>query len=232
VDLTRRQFMKAVAAAAVLPAAGSKVTAFTVTRSNMWAYDRTSEETLARCDRILAANPNDVLARCHRGQVSPFVKAEALGEADLTRAIWLEPDNPALYYVRGVTLNRALDLQYAIGLLLKGGDIEGKALCTSQPDIQVWDGDDRSELFYMAHRELGSILEQEGRCDEAIAAFEVVASFQVITQADLERWTESSIQVGRWCESVVGIRRLIEMQPRPAYFKRLEECESWTRPRA
>jgi tetratricopeptide (TPR) repeat protein len=230
--MTRRRFMQAVAAAALLPAAGSSSPAFTVTRRNMWPHDPTSAETLARCDRLLAVDADNVLTLCYRGQVSPFVRAGELAEADLTRAVRLEPDNPALYYVRGVTLNRAPDLQYAIGLLSKGGDIGGKALCTSQPDIQVWDGDDRSELFYMAHRELGSILEQEGRCDEAIAAFEVVASFQVITQANLERWTESSIQVGRWCESVVGIRRLIEMQPRPTYFKRLEGCESWTRPRA
>lgn len=224
-DLSRRQFMKALAA--VLPAVGNNSPARTVTRRNMWPNDLTSHETLARCDRLLAANLSDVLALCHRGQVSPFVRAEALAEADLTRAVRLEPDNPALYYVRGVTLNRAADLYHAIGLLKAGGDISGKAICTSEPDIYEWHGTDNGELLYMAHRELGSVLEDDGRIDEALVAFEVVASFQVISQADLEKWCESDMQVGRWCEAYIDFRRLIVKDDKAEYRQRLEGCVRW-----
>lgn len=228
-DVTWREFLKAVVAAAVVLMVRGTSPAFTVNRRNMWPHEVTSAETLARCDRILAANPSDVLALCHRGQVSPFVRAGELAEADLTRAVRLEPDNPALYYVRGVTLNRAADLHYAIGLLMAGGDIGSKAFCTSEPDIYHWTGTDDAELFYMAHRELGSVLEEEGLVDEALAAFECAVSFQVISQADLEKWCESDMQVGRWCEAVIGYRRLIEIEPKAEYHRRLGECDRWMR---
>jgi len=195
----------------------------------MWPHDPTSAETQARCDRILAANPSDVLALVHRGQVSPLLRAEALAEADLNRAIDLEPRNPALYYIRGVTLNRASDLEEAIGLLLKGGEIGGKAICTSEPDIVRWEGSDDAELLYMAFRGLGGVLEEQGRIDEALVAFERAASFQVIAQADLERWTESEMQVGRLSEAVVGWQKLIQVEARANYHRRLEECLRWLR---
>lgn len=226
---TRRQFLKVVAAAAILPAAGSSGRAFTVNQRNMWPHELTSAETLARCDRVLAANPHDVLCLCHRGQVSPFVRVETLAEADLTRVICLEPDNPALYYVRGVTLNRAADLMHAIGLLKAGGDIGGTAFCTSEPDIYRWRGADDGQLFYKAHRELGSILEEAGRFDEALAAFQRAASFRVISQADLERWSESDMQVGRLAEAYIGYKTLSEIEPKVEYRQCLEECKRWLR---
>ncbi len=227
-NLTRRDFVKAIAAAAVVPSLseGSTASIWTVNRGNMWAFDGDDTKTLARCDRTLAANPDDVLALCHRGQVSCFVRSKTLAEVDLNRAVSLEA-SPAMHYIRGVILESATDLDQAITLLTAGGDIDGKAVCTNQPDIYKWHGTDQGELLYMAQRELGGVLEEAGCIDEALVAFERAASFRVIFLADLERWTESSTQVGRWCEAVIGYRRLIEIQPRPDYFKRREECESW-----
>lgn len=229
-NISRRDFVKAVAAAAVLPAVGSSspASASAVNRRNMWSPDRTSDETLRRCNGILAADPNNVLALVHRGQVPVIYTDQEQAWKDLSRAIYIEPTNPCVHYIRGVCFDNSQDLQNAIALLSRIGDIDGKAICTGQPDIYHWTtGTDDGELFYMSHRELGFVLEQGGRYDEALAAFEVVASFQVISQADLERWT--SPQVGRWCESVVGYKRLIEIEPRPEYFQRLEECERWMR---
>jgi tetratricopeptide (TPR) repeat protein len=224
VVITRRQFMQAVAAAAVLSGSGTSHTAWAVNRANMWPHDSSSADTLARCNRLLATDPDDVLALCHRGQVSAFVRAEALGEADLSKAICLEPNNPALYYIRGVTLNRAADLRYAIGLLSVGGDSTGKAICGSTPDYYCWHGNDQNELLFIAYLAIGSVLEEEGRKAEALIAFERAASFRVISQADLERWCESDMQVGRWCEAVIGYRRLIEIEPKAEYRRRLDEC--------
>lgn len=230
--MNRRDFLKTVAATAVLPVVGdSPATTWAVDRGNMWAPDATSEETLARCDRLLAADDNCILALCHRGQVSSFVRAKALAEADLMRAIGLEA-SPALFYIRGVTLDRTEDLRHAINLLTAGGDIGGTAICTSQPDIYKWTGTDDGELLYLSYRELGSAEEGQGHVDEALVAFERAASFRVISQPDLERWCEGCTKVGRWCEAVVSYKRLIGMQAKPEYFKRLEECESWTRAKA
>lgn len=160
-------------------------------------------------------------------QVSPFVRAEALAEADLTKAIRLEPHNPALYYVRGVTFNRAKDLRNANTLLTASDDIDGKAICGSTPDSYFWHGSDEGELLYMTVRDLGGVLEEEGRTDEALVAFERAAAFRVISQADLERWCEADMQVGRFCEAVVGYRSLLVIEEKNQYRRGLEEAERW-----
>ena len=49
----------------------------------------------------------------------------------------------------------------------------------------------------MAHRELGFVEEQAGRFDETLAAFEVVASYQVIPDGP-GKWTGAA--VGSWGE--------------------------------
>lgn len=228
-EINRRDFFKTVAAAVVLPVVGGNPAPnWAVDRRNMWAHDLTSEETLVRCDRILATNPDDVLALCHRGQVSPFVRAKHHADADLTRAISLET-SPALLYIRGVTFDRSSDLQHAINMLTAVGEISGKALCTSIPDIYDWSGNGNGELLYLTYRELGSVLEDQGQHDKALGAFNVVASFQSISQADLERWTISDMQMGRLCEGVVGCRRLIQMDQKADYFEWLDECQRWLR---
>ncbi len=228
-DVSRRDFLKAVAVGAALPAVGASNTAstWTVNRTNMWPHDLTSAETMVRCDKILAIDGDNVLARVHRGSVPEIYTDKARAWADLSRAVFLENTNPAVYYMRGVCFDRADDLMHAILLLTAGGDIGGKAICSSTPDTYIWDGD--GELFYMAHRELGFVLEQEGRYDEALAAFEVVASYQIISQPDLERWTQGSPKVGRFAEGLLGYRTLIEMEPRAEYYRGLEECERWLR---
>lgn len=222
-DLTRREFVKAVAAA-VVPVASGSSPAFTVHRSNMWAPDADSTRTLTRCDRVLMKNPDDVLALCHRGQVSPFLRPKALAEVDLNRAVSLEP-SPAMCYIRGVVLERADNLEHAILLLTRYTDIGGKAICTSQPDIYHWHGSDDGELLYLSFRELGSVLEGQGRIEEAPAAFERAASFRVISQADLERWCEADMQVGRLCEAVIGYTKLVEIEDKAEYRQRLVECQ-------
>lgn len=226
--MNRRSFLKTVAAAAVVPVA-SISPAFTVNRRNMWSPDATSEETLVRCNRILAANPDDVLALIHRGQVPAIYTDPKQAWADHSRAISLEPTNPCCWYIRGVCFDVITDLQHAIGLLSKGDEICGKALCSEQPDLYCWTGTEDGELFFMANRELGSASEGQGHMNEALAAFEWAWSFQVITQADLERWSESDMQVGRWCEAVIGYRSLIEIEPKAEYRLRLEECLRWMR---
>lgn len=227
--LNRRQFVKAVIATTFLPAAEvSSSPAFTVDRSNMWTPDTTSEETISRCNKILAVDPNNVLALIHRGQIPAIYTDSKQAWTDLTRAIALEPTNPCCRYIRGVCFDNAEDLQHAASLLSKNGDIGGKAICTSQPDIYEWRGSDDSELLYMAYRELGSV-QEESRIDEALVAFERAASFQVISQTDLERWTESDTQVGRICEAVANYRRLIAIQPKASYHRSLEECLRWVR---
>src|SRR5438270_721722 len=102
-SLTRRDFMKAVAVGAVLPAVGasSPASAWAVNRRNMWPHDLTSAETLSRCDKILAIYPNDVLAHVHRGSI-PLVIERQQAWTDLTRAISLESANPCVYYMRGI----------------------------------------------------------------------------------------------------------------------------------
>lgn len=117
------------------------------------------------------------------------------------------------------------DFQHAITLLEANGDIHGKAICTSQLDIYKWHGSDDVELLYLSYRELGGALETENRTGEPLTTFERAASFRVISQADLERWTQAFTQVGRWSESIIGFRRLIEIEPRAEYHRGLEECE-------
>ncbi len=227
-NMTRREFVKAVAAASLLPVVSGSPS-FTVHRKNMFPHDATSAETLDRCNNLLATDSTCPLALCHRGQVSPFVRAEALAEADLTKAIRLEPDNLALYYVRGVTLNRAENLRHAIGLLTAGGDIDGMAICDSTPDSYCWHGTDQGELLYMTFRDLGGVLEGEGRIDEALVAFQLASSFRAISQADLERWCEADMQVGRLCEVVIGYRSLLVIEKKGQYRRGLEEAERWLR---
>jgi tetratricopeptide (TPR) repeat protein len=157
------------------------------------------------------------------------LRPKALAEADLTNAVRLEPDNPALYYVRGTCFNVVADLRHAINLLSMSSDVDDMAICTSQPDIYKWHGSDDGELFYLAQRELGSVLEGQGRTDKALVAFERAAAFRVIAQADLERCCEADMQVGRLCEAVIGYRSLTEFEDRAEYRHRLDECERWLR---
>lgn len=229
-DISRREFLKAVVVGAALPGVGASnpASAWTVNRRNMWPHDLTSAKTLTRCDKILAIDSDNVLARVHRGSVPEIYTDKTRAWDDLSRAVTLEQGNPCVHYVRGVAFDNAPDLQDAISLLSMGG-VTGKAICSSTPDIYSWDGDDRSELYFLAHRELGSVFESAGRYDEALAAFEVVASYQIISQPHLERWTQGSPKVGRFAEGLLGYRTLIEMEPKADYIKGLEECERWMR---
>jgi hypothetical protein len=145
--MNRRSFLKTVAAAAVLPVAGSSpATTWAVNRRNMWPHDPTSEETLLRCNRLLAVNENDTLALVHRGSIPVIYFDQMQAWADLSRAISLEPLNPCCWYIRGTCFDRADDLRHAISLFSKGGDIIGS---------------DDGELMFMAQRELKSVLEDE-----------------------------------------------------------------------
>jgi hypothetical protein len=227
--MTRRDFVKAVALTAVMPVADtSPALAWAVSRASMWAPDADSTITLARCNRLLATNPDDVLSLVHRGQLPSIYLDPKQAWTDLTRAITLEP-SPCCFYLRGTCFNVVADLRHAVSLLSMSGDIDGRAICTSQPDIYKWHGSDDGELYYMAQRELGSILEEKGRIGAALVAFERAASFRVIAQADLERWCEADIQVGRVCEAVIGYRSLTEVENRAEYRRRLQEAESWLR---
>ena len=149
----RRDFLKAVAAAAVLPvSSGTPATTWAVSRRNMWAPDRTSAETLARCNRLLGVDKNDTLALVHRGSIPVIYFDQIQAWADLSRAISLELANPCCWYIRGTCFDRASDLLHAISLLSKCETIAGMA---------TWTGTDDAELFYMAQRELKSDLEDE-----------------------------------------------------------------------
>src|SRR5688572_25157424 len=120
--VNRRDFLKAVAASAVLPLASgtNPATIWAVSRATMWPHDLTSDETVNRCDRLLAANPDDVLTLVHRGSVPAIYLDPKQASTDLSRAISLEPQNPCVWYVRGVCFDRAEDLRHAIRLLSKG----------------------------------------------------------------------------------------------------------------
>ncbi len=145
-DLTRRDFVKTVAAAVVPSLSeGSTATTWVVNRGNMWPPDADDMRTLARCNRLLAVNENDALSLVHRGSI-PILVERQQAWADLTRAIRLEPANPCVWYIRGTCFNRVDDLRHAASLLSKRGDIIGT---------------DDSELFNMAQRELRSALADE-----------------------------------------------------------------------
>lgn len=229
--MTRRDFVKAVASAVLVPVAGGTgpATTWAVNRRNMWSPDCTSDGTLNRCNRLLVSNPDDVLALIHRGQVPSVYTDAKQAWADLSRAIELEFANPCCWYIRGVCFHVAADLKYAILLLSKSGDIDGKATCTSVPDLYHFHGTDDGELLYLSYRELGSVLEGQGRIEEALAAFERAASFRVIAQADLQRWCEADMQAGRLCEAVIGYRMLIGIENKAEYRHRLQEAERWMR---
>jgi hypothetical protein len=147
VKMTRRDFVKMVAATAVVPSVseGDPATTWVVNRSNMWPPDADDMKTLARCNRFLAVDENDTLALVHRGSI-PLLIERQQAWADLSRAISLEPANPCCWYVRGTCFELASDLREAISLLSKSG----LANLTSTDD---------AELYFMAHRELGSVLE-------------------------------------------------------------------------
>jgi hypothetical protein len=119
----------------------------------MWSPDCDDTKTLVRCDRLLAVNENDTLALIHRGSI-PILVERQQAWVDLTKAISLEPANPCVWYVRGTCFERASDLRRAISLLSKSGMSEGMANWTSTDD---------AELYFMAHRELGFVLEAQVR---------------------------------------------------------------------
>lgn len=75
-NMTRRDFVKAVAAAAVVPSMskGSPATTWAVNRGNMWPPDADDMRTLARCNRLLAVNENDALSLVHRGTIPILVE--------------------------------------------------------------------------------------------------------------------------------------------------------------
>lgn len=152
-NLTRREFMAVVAAAAAVPSLseGNPATTWVVNRSNMWPPDADDMRTLARCNRLLAANENDILALVHRGTI-PLLIERKQAWADLTKAVSLEPGNPCVWYVRGTCFDRASDLRQAISLLSKIGRSDG---------VANWTSTDDAEIYFMAHRELGSVLEAQ-----------------------------------------------------------------------
>lgn len=228
-DITRRDFMKAVAVGAVLPVAGEsrRALAWTVNRRNMWSPDRTSAETLARCDKIIAADPNDVLALVHRGQISAIYYDSKLAWNDLTKAVSLEGANPAVRYIRGTCGDVVGDLQQAIGLLTMSSNIDGMAMCSSQPDLYEWRGTDTGDLLYMSHRELGFVLEEQGQFADSIATYRKASAFEAISQDDLKTWAESSFDVGIFCRAIVEYDRLIAIEPRDEFVRQREEC--WAR---
>lgn len=151
--MTRRDFVKMVAATAVVPSLseGSPATTWVVNRSNMWPPDADDMRTLARCNRLLASNENHTLALVHRGTI-PILVERHQAWADLAKAVSLEPANPCVWYVRGTCFDRACDLRHAISLLSKSGMSE----CVAN-----WTSTDHAELCFMAHRELGSVLEAQ-----------------------------------------------------------------------
>lgn len=230
-DMNRREFLKAVAVVAALPEAGgiSPASTWTVNRKNMWGPDRTSEEALTRCNRILVADPNNVLALVHRGSVPEIYTDKAQAWGDLTRATALEPGNPCIYYLRRVCFDKVDDLRHA-SVLLETGNPSGKAICSSAPDYYKWDGTEESELFYLAQRELGFTLGQYRRFPESVAAYKKAASFEVISQENLEAWAESSFLVETYSRAFVEYDRLIVIEPKCEYIRRREECVRRMRP--
>lgn len=223
-DVTRRDFLRSVAAAAFVPMSASRSPAFAVNRKNMWSPERTSDETLARCNRLLANNPDDVLALVHRGQTCSIYFDSKLAWVDLTKAISLEGANPAVRYIRGTCCDVAEDLRQGIHFLTANGDIDGRAICTSQPDIYKWQGTDDGELLFMSYRELGFVLEEQGTFADSIAAYHRAYAFEVISPHDLKTWAESSFDVGIFCRAVVEYDRLIAIEPRDEFVRRREEC--------
>jgi hypothetical protein len=134
--INRRDFVKSIA---VVPLVGtnSPVPTWAVTRGTMWSPDRTAAETLSRCNRHLAANPDDVLALAHRGQVSSIYYEPTLGWADLSRAISLEP-SPCCFYLRGVCFDVVADLRHAVWLLSQMDD--GPARRSAVPSLTTTAG--------------------------------------------------------------------------------------------
>ncbi|MBI2806511.1 MAG: twin-arginine translocation signal domain-containing protein [Planctomycetes bacterium] len=225
-DITRRDFLKTVAAASFVPVVSgtSPASAWMVNRRNMWSPDRTSDEMLVRCDRLLAADPNNVLALVHRGQIPCIYIDPKLAWADLTKAISLEPVNPCCFYIRGVCFDNAQDLQNAISLLSMGGDVTGEAICSSSPDYYIWRGTEANELHYKSLRELGYAHQEHGRFHEAIATFKKAAQFEVISPENLETWANASFNVGSYCLAIVEYDRLIAIEPKAEFIRRRQEC--------
>lgn len=152
-NMTRRDFVKMVAAAAVVPSLseGDPATTWVVNRSNMWPPDADDMRTLARCNRLLAFNENHTLALVHRGTI-PILVERQQAWADLSKAVNLEPANPCVWYIRGTCFERVNDLRHAISLLSKCRTIDG---------VATWASTDDAELHFMAHRELGSVLKAQ-----------------------------------------------------------------------